>query len=651
MKTETVPSAPLAAPPTPPSTSLRSWAVPTLLLSVVGGVLLVFFLSVFPAKGYTAPIGWDAAEYLWRTRLAQDQGLDQTTQVMPTVSHPKSGRPGYLVVGATLSSLGRVDPIRLEMVMGSVLAVVIALAGGTLVAAGLRRSHWDLAVVALLVGLSPPVIRLMMPEGYLDTMLAAGVFTVAALSVLIAMEDRRAIIPAALLLGCAAILHWSIFSIMAATLLLTAALLLPVSWRAWRAHTVGVLDTPTARVGEILAGGGVFAVGLLFGALGQHLPTPRTDVSEFAKKLKRDLPKYHLAVTLPAAAIGAASLTRVASSEDRRRRWYLLALLLSWCAVVMGGYVARQFFHLSLPAHRFLSFGLAVPILVALGLLWVAQLLCRRSRALGVIVVIAVLALGGYVAHAQWFGAKPFIQRPKVQDAGLAAAYLSAEHVPADRPFVFIMGPTDFNNLGLTGHTARAALPPDRLASLYLYVGTPEDYLAHRAIDTDVSRSLFRTIEPLYAQHPIAILLASYDPQAFDAWVAAHPETVVAPRIAVLDQPVSPMALRSDAPPVDPIPWWRLGFMAVGAVLALALIGMGWTLWGFRRWLRPAELLGAAPAVGVAALVVLGSLVDRSGLLLHGAVGAAVPIAAGMLGWAGWAWSARRTTASPPAAG
>jgi hypothetical protein len=627
--------------------------VPAALLSVVGGILLVFFLSIFPAKGFTAPIGWDASEYLWRTRLAQDQGLDQTTQVMPTVSRPKSGRPGYLVVGATLSSLGRVDPIRLERVMGSVLAVVIALAAGALVAAGLRRSHWDLAVVALLVGLSPPVIRLMMPEGYLDTMLAAGVFAVAALAVLIAVEDRRAVVPAALLLGCAAILHWSIFSIMAATLLLFGAMLLPISWRAWRAHSMGLLDTPTARVGEILAGGGLFAIGLLFGALGERLPTPRTDVSEFAKKLKRDLPKYHLAVTLPAAAIGAASLAGLADrgkkADDaeprddaaRRRAWYVLALLLSWCAVVLGGYLARQFFHLSLPAHRFLSFGLAVPILVALGLLWVGRMASRLLRPLGALVVIAGLVLGAYVAHVQWFGAKPFMQRPKVQDAGLAAAYLDAANIPTDRPFVLIMGPTDFTNAGLTGHTARAALPPDRLASLYLYVGTPQDYLAHRAIDTDVSRSYFRAIGPLYAQNPVAVELASFDPQGFAGWAAQHPETVVAPHIAVLGGPVHPMALASDAPPVDPIPWWRLGLLAIGATTALALVGLGWTLWAFRRWLRPVELLGAAPAVGVAALVVVGSIVDRFGLRLDGAVGAAVPVVAGLLGWAGWAMAAR----------
>jgi hypothetical protein len=634
--------------------------IPTVILSVVGVVLLVFYLSLFPAKGFTAPIGWDASEYLWRTRLAQAQGLDATTVVMPTVSRPKSGRPGYLVVGATLSSLGRVDPVRLEMVMSSVLALVIALAAGALVAGGLRRRSLDLCIVALLVGLSPPVIRLMMPEGYLDTMLAGGVFGVAALAVLVAVEDRRALAPAILLLGSAAILHWSIFSIMAATLGLFAALLVPMSWRSWRGHTVGLLDTPTARVGEVLLGGGVFATGLLFGVLGQRLPTPRTDVSEFAKKLKRDLPKYHLAITLPAAAVGAASLAGPArmaalgprdgkADEEHRRSWYMLALLLSWCAVVLGGYVARRFFHVSVPAHRFLSFGLALPILVGLGLLWVARLAGRRWRLAAIAILAVGLGVGAFVAHAQWWGAKPFIQRLKVQDAGLAAAYLEAEHVPASRPVVLILGPIDWNNVGLTSHTTRAALPPDRLASLYLYVGSPQDYLARRPIDTDVSRSYFRAIAPLYARDPVAILLASYDPQAFAQWVDDHPETLVGPRIAVLSGPVHPTALAPVAPPVGPIPAWRLGVMAIGAALVLAAIGLGWTLVGFRRWLRPIELLAAAPAVGVAALVFLGSMADRAGVRLHGWGGAAVPVVAALLGWGALALSVRRRAVGPAA--
>src|SRR5262249_27737980 len=97
MKIETASPAAPTSPPPPPGAPVRAWMGSALLLTVVGGILLVFFLSIFPIKGYSAPIGWDASEYLWRTRLAQAEGLDATTVAMPTATRPKSGRPGYVV--------------------------------------------------------------------------------------------------------------------------------------------------------------------------------------------------------------------------------------------------------------------------------------------------------------------------------------------------------------------------------------------------------------------------------------------------------------------------------------------------------------------------------------------------------------------------
>src|SRR5262249_37284079 len=198
-----------------------------------------------------------------------------------------------------------------------------------------------------------------------------------------------------------------------------------------------------------------------------------------------------------------------------------------------------------------------------------------------------------------------------------------AEQVPTSRPFVVIVGPTDWNNIGLIGHTVRAALPPDRLAAVYLYVGTPQDYEAQRPIDSDVSRSFFRTIQPLYPRHPIAFELPSYDPQGFGAWIPQHADTEITPRMAVLDAPAQLAPLHPDAPPVGRFAWWKLGLVAVGSILLLALIGLGWALWVLRRWLRPAEILGGAPAGRAAAPVGVGSAADRIGVRARVAVGAA----------------------------
>src|SRR5262245_9578540 len=102
MKTEAPPTLEAAPAPSAPA-SLKTWVVPTIILSGVAGILLAFFLSIYPIKGFTTPIGWDASEYLWRTRVAQELGLDRTTNPLPSAARPKSGRPGYLVIGSTLS--------------------------------------------------------------------------------------------------------------------------------------------------------------------------------------------------------------------------------------------------------------------------------------------------------------------------------------------------------------------------------------------------------------------------------------------------------------------------------------------------------------------------------------------------------------------
>jgi hypothetical protein len=240
------------------------------------------------------------------------------------------------------------------------------------------------------------------------------------------------------------------------------------------------------------------------------------------------------------------------------------------------------------------------------------------------------------VAHAQWFGAKAFMDRAKVQDAGAAAAYLDAERIPLSRPFVLIIGSDDWNNVAQIGNTARASVPPDRLASLYLYVGTPEGYLAKRPVDNPVSRSYFQRMQATYAQDPVAFVLSSFSGTTFDAWVGQHPTTRVAPRLAVLHGPVASVPLVSEAPSTDPIPWWHLGFLAVGALAALFLVGGGWVLVSFSRWFRPIELMAAAPTLGIAAIVVLGSILDRFGLRLTGVVGASVPVVAGLAGWVAW---------------
>ncbi len=655
MKTPT--TRPAEAPPAPPPAARRpagadSWLASAAAVAVLALVVMGFFLWIFPAKGYRVPMGWDQSEYLWRTRYAQVVGLTHIDQAPGSARSAKSGRPAYPVIGATLSSLSGTSPFRVAVVLPSVMAAVIGLAAAAFVAGLLRRPPWQLAVAALAVSLSPVVIRLMQPEGYMDNMFAAAVFLAAAIPLALALEDRAALLPAILLLGAGATIHWAFFGFMGAVLLLTGAAYAPASWTSWRSGRTRLLDTPTARIGEGLVGGAVIGTGMIFAVLGNGLPKARVDVSEFTKKLRSDLPKYRFPFTLPLAAVGGAAL--IADSRDRaeqpRRSRFLLAFLLAWCAVVAAGYVAKVFLHLAVPAHRFLAFALAIPVLGVIGILWGARLLAKVNRILAAALVVAAVVLMANVAHGEWFAAKSWIDPAKVRDAATTAAYLEAAHVPPGRPVVFIVQTRDWSAAALFGHMIRATIPPDRIRDVYVYVGSAASYRSHRPDASRISARYFQRVEPVYARHPVAVILSAFNQTYYQQWAGPHPDLVIRDRVAVVVGPRPPADIPSSGPPIGPplnalsLPY--LGALAAGVFAVLLLIGLGWTFVLLRRWLRPQELLAVAPAVGVAALVLGGIVIDRVGVRLVGVGGALAPVAIAGAGYAA-AWLSVRRRGRP----
>lgn len=625
-----------------PRDGLRSWAASLALVVVLAGVVSGFFLWIYPAKHYTVPIGWDQSEYLWRTKYAQVVGLARIDEAPGSARSAKSGRPAFPVVAATLSSLGGLSPFRVAVVLPSVMAAVIGLAAGAFIAGVLNRPPWQLAVVVLGVSLSPFLVRLMQPEGYMDNMFAAAVFFAAAIPLALAIEDRRALLPAILLLGAGATIHWAFFGFMGAVLVLCAGAYLPSSWRRWRSGE-RLLDTPSARIGESLLGGAVVGTGMIFGALGNGLPKPRVDVSEFNKKLQADVRKYKFPFTIPLAAGGAASLYLDARDpkEEPTRTRFVLAFLVSWCLVVLAGYLAKIVLHIAIPAHRFLAFGLAIPMLGVLALVWVARRLERLNGIVAMLVVVAALTVGAHVTHGQWFQARTWTDPAKVEGAATVAAYLEAAHVSNGRPVVFIVGTGDWSTAALMGHTIRASVPSDRIHDVYVYVGSAESFLARRPEATKISKRYFENIAPVYARNPVAVIDSAFNVKNYGRWAAAHPDMVVDGRMAVVLGPPPPSPILASGPPIGP-PLGRMSLVYVGVVAAfslgvLLLVGSGWTVLLLRRWLGPLEILAAAPAVGVAALVMGGILVDRVGVRLVGAGGAAAVLAAAAGGWAS-AW-------------
>src|SRR5438477_337359 len=77
-----------------------------------------------------------------------------------------------------------------------------------------RRPTWDLAAVAVGVGTSAFLVRLLGPETYQDNLFAAAVFMAAAVPTAVAVRDRRALIPAIVLFGAGGVVHWAFFAFM-----------------------------------------------------------------------------------------------------------------------------------------------------------------------------------------------------------------------------------------------------------------------------------------------------------------------------------------------------------------------------------------------------------------------------------------------------
>jgi hypothetical protein len=639
---------------------LARWLVATGVVSIVGLAILAFFLSIYAVKGSRVPMGWDTSEYVWRTALARSIGVADLDGALPRPAQGQSGRPGFVVVAAALASTEGVSPFRIAAVLPAVAAAAVGLAAGAFMSATLRRPWWESVVVALVVGTSASVVRLAGPETYQDNLLGAAVFMAAAIPVVGAVDHRAGLVPAITLLASGGVIHWMFFLYMAGVLGVVGMAYLPASVDSWRRGEQSLLDTPAARMAEVIVGAGAIAAGLLYGVLSAATRSSFLSVEEFMKKFRRDLPKYQFTITLPVAAFGAAWLAWGAAMKERvaRRPRLVLALLLAWCGIGLAGSVALVAFQLQVPAHRFVAFAMALPVLAAVGLVALGRLAWRWAPPLGIAVVSAGLLGGSLLSHEQWSRTRAWMDPAKIDNAAAAAGYLDFAEVDDDRPIVVIVGRADRSYIGLMGQMVRAAMPAERIDDVYVYYGDPELYLQRRPTDVprmpgtpDLSQVYFGYLQHTYDQNPVAVVLSEFGPEGFEEWARTHPESLVAEGVAVVRGPIAPApASLSASSPVTPYGTARLALLGVGALVLLGSVGLGWSVVLLGRTLRPAELVAVAPAVGIAMLVVVGVFLDRLGLRLTGAGGISAPVLSAATAWV-IAWTLRRRNRKTPPSG
>ena len=545
--------------------------------------------------------------YLWWARVGASEGL--------SVVGERPGSPAlFAVLSATLhlplSAVTAGFEAALGAVIGAVTAMLVRAAG---VLAGERRgarAAWVLA--GLLAGL----FSVHLSAGYLANLAFAAPFIAAC--VCLAVGTRRGAAAAAILLGGGGLAHPQFFLTGLLVLAAVAAWSLARRERGW--------SSDAGRVAIAALGGGVVvAGGLLSMAIGPARLAVDTSKDGFLRRagltdavrhayLDRFLHRWTRYVQWLALPLTALGLMRTSGFARR--------LLAAWTAlVVIGapiGLVTGWF-----PADRLITFGFSIPALAGVGVVSVWLWLERRVI-LATIVAAALVGLMAAGALISWSRQQPFVSPLEIERATTAARI--AETLPPGTPLVFIVDDADATASFLATRAAnviRAAMPPDRVADVYVYVGTPQNFLA--GIPTIRGDDEYDALSRLYLhdipqdpqQPPVGFVLAPFnrtpdataDPDVF-RWSRGVFATIPGP---------SPLPPARD--PLEPSSPTGIALAAIAILVLTGAVGFGWARWAGLDLL---SAIAAAPAFGVATLALGGVASDRLGLRLSGGLGSTI---------------------------
>ena len=601
-----------------------AWLDPVLLL-LPAAVVAAGFLSIYVARRYAMPLGYDTGKYVWRANLVAARGLDGLSSV--PILHPNADRPGFPILAGLVHGTLGITPLRLSFLVVGVVPAVIGLAAGALAVTAFEQPRWSFPVYAVVVGGSVNVS--IMAVSHLDTLLVSGVVLAAAAAVLDAADGRRTAAAAVILLVGGALVHWNFVAVFGAVVAVFGLALLPESARARRAGT-RTLATPTGRVGTILVAAGALGVAALVGLTPAGPQPPPPSRSMFLDRLRGVLPSYRLLFVVP-VALGGAALLREGSARRRRSLWFALL----WCASALAA-AALLYAGLPVAAHRIVGFALALPFLAAAALVGVAGRAWRTGRApiraVGTAVLVLGVAVGAFVTLRDWYDNAPSMSAKAFGYATTAGAYLD-RYAPG-RPVVLLFETTP-GGVVVGVRTFRAAAPPDRIAQVGAYLGDVTELLAGRpttrpgdAAFNTASLGTWRAVRPVLARDPVILTNPAFD-TAFPALLAQHPDWLVAPGLMVVSGP-RPAGIQAAAIP-GPISGWflLLGGLAVLALLGAAGVGWAWSLVP-SGWFERCAL---APAFGVATLVLGGAVADAAGVRLAGPVAWLVVAGVALAGW------------------
>ena len=612
--------------------------------------LLAFYGSLYPLRGFRVPLGSDTPAYIWWASYAGAEGMGPF----------RTGtRPGIVAILATLSRVWPGPLTDVAAAIGPVMAVTVALGAAAWVDVSLGRDRIRFWMTVVLAG----TFLSLMVAGYFPT-LAFGTMFLAAMTCLAANMERRAWLPllgAGALVGAAAAAHF-LFLTLGAAIMGGAALALLPSWRRdlrlgrpW--HTTGVAQLAIAG----LAGAGLAhgALALSAGTPGRALdssrdallrrkPIPEQLEESYRAKFLHDFPWYRVLTLLSLAATplvargvwptapGAADGSPDGPLDRRRLLWGGVG---GWLALTAAG-LALLLLGLEVPGQRLAAFCLPLPILAAIGLSNLHAGSRRGARAMRRALVWAAAGVFVAIAWLAWANERPLISEDGLAQVRQAGAALALH--PKGTPLILITdrrGERPSLEVTRRANYLLDAVPPARVADVYVFVGTPADFLARRVTLTGdrehdvMARDYWAQTKGALGRAPVAVVMEAFDPEAYRevslmAEVARRPESFRAgagvwmlPGFTGSHPPVMPgdnvpAALRE--PGAEPFsPWIPLAL----APLILVLLGaVGWP------WARAAlpnvdGLIHSslAPAFGLAAMSLASIAVDAAGIRLSGA--------------------------------
>ncbi len=561
-------------------------------LGGLSAVLLIVLLWPYVVDGFRFGVGPDVPVYLWWTRVGASEGLSTV-----------GSRPGAPALAAALGGTLSLSAAAVTAGLASALGVAVGGAAAALVrvAGGRASKAW------LLAGLLAGVFSVHLVAGYLGNLVLAVTFVAAAACL---AGDRRSWWAAALLLAGGGLAHPP-FLVHAIVVLLGAAAL------AWRA---GARDEARDIALAVTAGGLVAGAGLLATAAGAGPIQAETSRDGYLRRVGLDaqlIDAYRERFRLRAARYVQWISVPLAVAGTTAADGFLLRFLISWLVVmaigIPVGYVTGW-----LPPDRLVTFGFAVPIAAALGLVWVHRRLGARpwlARAL-VVVLAGWMIVGALLA---WGRQRPFVTTREVARTAWAMIYAEAV-TEAGTPIVVLVDDDDDTASFLAARAAnilRAAAAPERARDLYVFVGRATDFFAGkptRRANPEYEALSRHTLASIPDDPDRLVLVLRQFYRGSDA--ADHPrlheftDGIWASRDEMIhfrgtDQPRR-LSWRPSNPPA-------IVFATLSMLALLAVLGIGFALVVFDDLVTA---IATAPAFGGAALTLTAVALDRLGLRL-----------------------------------